>query len=164
MSNFFDKDMGFKELVHSFEVKPGELAAFVGFLRSSGDHKNRPKTKGPKAPLTVAMIAAVMEYGSESRNIPARSYFWSTLKEHEEEIDAMLKKASIEVLLGHVQEKVALGLIAEWLKIKIRNKIDSNIPPPNTPATIAAKGGKDRTLVDSHQLVDSVDWEFKEGK
>jgi hypothetical protein len=162
MANFADKDLGFNRLITNFKLKAGETAALAGFLRSAGTHQ--PKEEGkPSTPITVAALAAVMNYGSESRNIPARPFFTQVLKEREKEIESLLEKASLNVLLGKISEKQALGIVAQQVVDWIKLKIDSNIPPPNKPSTIAAKKS-DRTLVDSHQLANSVDWEIMEGK
>jgi hypothetical protein len=164
MPNFWDKDKGWKELVHTFEVNDGEMVAFVGFLRSSGMYKNKGRRGGkPPKPITIAQLAAVHEYGSSDGHIPQRSFFISTLTENRRKIEKRLKKLAGQILDGGMNERKGLGAIAEWVKGLIKSKIASNIPPQNADSTVKRKGSS-HTLIDTGQMINSVDWEVKKGK
>lgn len=156
MANFWAKDKGLKGLVATFELNANETAAFVGYLRSSGLHKTESGQ-----PLTVAKIAMVNEFGTSK--IPERSFFRSTLNEQKKKLKAKIKGAAARVASGKQDKKQALGLIAEWLVLQFKNKIQENVPPPNAESTIARKGSS-HTLIDTGQMRDSLDWELKEGK
>ncbi len=160
MAIFTDKDKGFKRLMTSFKHVEGETVAFAGFLRSAGTHKPKEGDK-PATPITMAALAAAMEYGVESQNIPPRPFFSNALKTHEKDIRKLLEKGHIAVLSGKLDPKKALGVVAQKVVDWIKDSIASNTPPPNKPATVAAKGS-DKTLIDSGQLLASVDWDFSE--
>jgi hypothetical protein len=160
---FTDKDTGYKSLMTSFKTRKGESAAFVGYLRSSGNHKPKPDEKTPAEPITMAALAAVMEYGTKNGRIPARPFFFTTLKRIGRELEKKTKKAALLVLGGRLDEKTAIMALAQWVKQQIAHTIASNIPPPNKPYTIAHKGGKDHTLIDTGQLQDTLDIEYRQG-
>ena len=62
---------------------------------------------------------------------------------------------------GKLDPKKALGVVAQKVVDWIKDSISSNTPPQNKPATVAAKGS-DKTLIDSGQLLASVDWDFSD--
>lgn len=159
-SNFTDKDTGWKDLVTAFKINAGEQAVFVGWLRSSGWHKQKAGDKGK--PLTVAEVARIQEYGAKrgNVNIPERAPLRSAVDEHSKELKAIIKKLTNKILAGKISRTQALGLIGEKMATWIKSKIDENLPPPNAPATIARKGS-DHTLIDTAQMRNSVEWEVK---
>ena len=154
--NFTDTDKGWKQLMTAFKVNAGQTAVFVGFLRSSGWHKQKPGDKGP--PLTVAQIAAANEYGRG--DVPERSFMRSAMDEHGGELKKFIKKLTTKILDGKMSKTQALGLVGERVKTWFQSKIDENIPPPNAASTIARKGS-DHTLVDTGQMRGSVEWEIR---
>lgn len=157
-NKMFHKGKGLDELVTKFKANSGVTEAFVGFLRSSGVHKGDGKEL-----LTVAAVAHMNEYGVEARHIPERAFFRSALAGSRKKLKKMLVKLSKNVLFNGMSEKKALTIAAYFLQTEIRKSIDSNVPPPNAPSTVARKGS-DHTLIDTHQMHDSVDFEVKKGK
>ena len=172
MGNFFDKDRGWKEFMYDMKKNSGETAVFAGYLRSSGEYKpkagHQPSLPGlggstEAAPITMAQLAAVHEFGSPNQGIPERSFMRSGMSEINKQLIRMCKTASLQVALGRTDKKKALGRIVEFLVTTFKNKIQEGIPPPNTPETIKRKGSS-HTLIDTGQLRDTIDWEIKEGK
>lgn len=162
MAIFTDKDKGWKDFVNQFSANAGKTTAFVGYLRSSGDHKKNGDEESLKGDsITVAMVAAINELGSSDGKTPERSFIRSALLEHERELEVMLKKLSKLVMDKKMSKKQALGLVAEQVITWVKHKIDSNIPPPNAPSTVARKGS-DHTLIDTAQMRNSLDWEIRE--
>ncbi len=161
MALFTSRDKGLGDLVRSFKVNAGETKVFVGHLRSSGNHKQKPGEKGQ--PISVAQIAAIHEFGSADGKIPERSYFRSTMNQIHKPLSRMLKKLSKKVTTGGMSKTTALGIVGEYVLTQIRDKIESNIPPALKPETIKRKGS-DKTLIDTGQLRDSLDYEIKQGK
>ena len=106
---------------------------------------------------TVGDAALAAEFGTDTE--PERSWMRST-------VDANLgnkatwlglaDKLRHEMFVEGMKVARALGLIGLAMENSFREKIRSNIPPPNAPSTIAAKGGKDKTLINTGQFVNSV--------
>lgn len=116
----------------------------VGII-DAGDHDS--------GDLTVATIGYINEFGTE--NIPERSFIRSVLFEQRKAVLNLKKKLYAKVLRGDVSEEKALGLLGEFLKAKIVDKIVSLKTPPNAPSTIRAKGTSN-PLVASGQLKNSI--------
>lgn len=66
-----------------------------------------------------------------------------------------LRKQFVE---GKMTTDRMLGLMGQRIKKDIQEKIRSMLPPPNAPSTIAAKGS-DHTLINTGQLLNSIDYE-----
>lgn len=151
---FTDKDMGFDQLMTTFKLNSKESHVNVGFLQSSGMHRD--------SDMTVAALAAVHEFGSSDGRIPQRSFMRSAVSMNKNAIQTLIDKLAAKVADGDMQRDAALGVIGQFLKDKIISRINSNIPPPNAPSTIARKGSS-HTLIDTGQLKSSVNWEIKKG-
>ncbi len=98
-------------------------------------------------------------------HVPERSFIRSTVdakKNGEWRIAAeALRKEMIE---GRMTTDRALGLMGLRIKKDIQEKIRSQVPPPNAPSTIAAKGS-DHPLINTGQLLNSIDFEVhREGE
>jgi hypothetical protein len=173
LSNFTDKDKGWKKFMAQAQVNSGETAGFVGYLRSSGAYK--PKNKPDKKPnptgdakkasvgITIAQIASIHEFGSKDGTIPERSFMRSALADHSKEFKRLTKKVCDQVLMGRTDKKKGVGILCQKVVDWFAAKIDENVPPPNTQATIDRKGS-DHTLIDTGQLKNSLDWEIRAGK
>jgi hypothetical protein len=107
-----------------------------------------------------ALIAAVHEFGSPSRNIPERSFIRSAFAANRQTYLAMLRDVvkSVYQLKGGLEP--GLGRIGAKMAADIKRGITAGpgIPPPLAPETVARKGS-DRALVDTGQLVNSITWE-----
>jgi hypothetical protein len=104
---------------------------------------------------------AVNEYGGG--NTPERAPIRRAMKEHGKELEKFIKKLTLRILDGKINKKQALGLIGERVVTWFKGSIDLNLPPPNAPATVKAKGS-DHTLVDTGQMRNSLGWEIKSKK
>lgn len=105
--------------------------------------------------LTNNEIGMVHEFGSPAAGIPERSFLRSTFDEQRpayKELARKLCKAVIERKMTVVDALKILGLKAES---DVRAKIRSHIPPPNSPATIAAKGSS-TPLIDTGQMIGAI--------
>ena len=97
--------------------------------------------------------------------IPERSFIRSTVDAHAKgdwarESEA-LKKAVVQ---DGLTVDVALKRMGLLIKAAIQAKIRSNVPPPNAPSTIARKGSS-KTLINTGQLLNSIDYEVhREGE
>ena len=101
--------------------------------------------------------AASNEYGT-SRGIPERSFIRSTFDKKQGEIEKTAEAATEAVVALKVEPKAALEIIgtnaAEW----VVQTIDSNVSPANNPETVKRKGGKNKTLIDTGRLRQSISY------
>ncbi len=125
-----------------------------------GDKHQREHTKG-KTPSN-AQLAAIAEYGLS--NAPARPWVGPPFRLHRAEYLAMLRKAYERSLKskdgGDAEFYRVLALIGQKMAADIKNYVTAGTSPlaPNAPSTIKAKGSS-RPLVDTNQMVRSVDYE-----
>lgn len=163
-NSYYEKDFGWNKLITRFETEAGSSSVFIGFLRSSGFHKPKAK-KGvlPKGePMTMAQLGAIHEFGTADGHIPERSYMRASLHANEKKIEKMITKLATQVLEEDMPKEKALGLVGEYVKNVFKAFIRKGVPPPNKPSTIAAKGSS-KPLVDTGQLLNTIEWEVKTG-
>jgi phage gpG-like protein len=118
-------------------------------------------------PVNNATLAYIHDKGSPSQNIPARPFMEPGIKDVQVQIEQKLLSAGQAVLendpVKAEQKLEAVGLIAQN---GIRNKINSNIPPPLKPATLAARRRRGRTgtrtLIDTGSLRNSITYVVKD--
>ena len=132
----------------------------VGVLRGTGEHPNADSGQ------TVAAIAAWNEFGTET--IPARPFLRTTLRENEYYRSALLDALKAG-LVRQADPSKALQLVGIRAASDIRNTIDTNDFAPNAPATVrkkstdADKGNKDKPLIDTGILRQSIQSELERG-
>jgi hypothetical protein len=131
---------------------------------------NSQKTH-PLAPqMTISAIAAIHEFGAEIEidgfpaTIPARpvvSWVYDTFRNQMiEELKAAIKRWYLGDSLVH-----AFGQMGVLGIERMRSRIQSRIPPPLHPKTLARRkkrGTGDLPLYDTRTLSNSLTWEVKE--
>lgn len=138
-----DKDHGWKKIFAAIEAARGKRVAHVGVLADSdkgGMHE-------PGGELTVAEIAAIMEFGTEDGRIPSRSFIRSTFDEKREEMVTMARDLLGKVLIGTITAETALNALGAWFSAELKKKITEGpgVQPPDAPATALAKANKGKT-------------------
>lgn len=116
---------------------------------------------------SVAEYAAYNEFGTAT--IPPRPFLRTTISEKGQEWGALAKaflQAGIKAGAADAGRR-ALEAAGRQAQVDIQDKIMSNMPPPNTPATAARKakrkgGGYAGTLFDSGALHKSIEYEITE--
>ena len=172
-----DRDRGFRSLIARARILAGGAYAKVGVLADSsrgGLHVVGPD--GKAAPLTVAEIAAVQEFGTVDGRIPSRSFVRSTFDEQRAALEASSRRLIVAVVLdGTMGVEQALGILGLQLASKIREKITdgAGVPPPNAPSTLRRKlakgawnrngqaqqnGQGPRPLVDTARMLGAIAW------
>lgn len=101
----------------------------------------------------LVSVATYNEYGTTT--IPARSFIRTAIDENAAEIGKAAAELGGRVLDAEMSKEQALGQLGLVAQRKIVEKITSNVPPPNAPATVKAKGSS-ATLIDSGQLRQSI--------
>jgi hypothetical protein len=107
----------------------------------------------------VAMIAAIQDFGAPAAGIPPRPFMRNAIAEHKAE----WPKALGDLLKDNdYQTKPALEKFGQGVAGQIRQSIIDTNQPPLKPATIRRKGFE-KPLVDTGQLLASIDYEVKTG-
>lgn len=119
---------------------------------TAGIHKDEKPYPGG---TSVAYIAAILEKGSKSKNIPPRPFLKNTLKSNKAQYYNMLKENTLDVMkFGGTLDK-GLKEVGSNMANDIQNAIYTKRKPPNAPSTVRQKGKND-PLVDSKRLVKSI--------
>jgi hypothetical protein len=138
-----DRDHGWKDMLKAVQAARGDRYAKVGVLADSekgGLHEDG-------SDLTVAEIAAVLEFGTEDGHIPERSFVRSTFDEEREELTAKAREIIVAVLFGKMKIDQGLNAMGAMLAAAVKKKITDGqgVPPPNAPSTALAKAATGKT-------------------
>lgn len=108
----------------------------------------------------IAEVALFNEFGTETA--PERSFIRSTLEEHKADLNRWRQEFLQKMLLEGWTTEKALNAMGFRIAELVRNKIKSNVPPPNAPSTLRAKqrhGVAPNTLIDTGLLLRSVTYQ-----
>jgi hypothetical protein len=150
-----DTDLGWKRLMKSFG-DTSKVNVQVGVFPSAGKHAG-------DSTLTMTKLASIHEYGAPSRNIPERSFMRATFSEKASAIEAKVIKLAKKLVKDGSGKEKAMGLLGEYIKGLMQARIRKGIPPPNKPATVAKKGSS-TPLIDTGQLINSIEWKVASKK
>ena len=104
---------------------------------------------------SVALVAAVQNFGAPSRGIPPRPFFSNMVAQNGDQWGPMLGEL---LQRTDMDAGKALALMGEEIKGELRESIIATNAPPLKPATVARKG-HDKPLVDTGLMLASVDKE-----
>lgn len=108
---------------------------------------------------SVIQVALWNEFGTET--IPERSFIRSTVYGHESQINSWREELISQIMEGKCTVRHALETIGFRLRELMKNKIGSNVPPPNSESTTEHKrreGVAPRTLVETGLMQRSVEF------
>lgn len=115
---------------------------------------------------SVAMVAAIQEFGAPSKNIPPRSFMRTTIVEKQISWKKLAYRVSQEVVAGKRSSFSAMDAIGSKAAGDIRQKISTIVYPPLKPATIARRlarysnkttiGLLDKPLVDTRRMINTL--------
>ncbi|HEX5034652.1 MAG TPA: hypothetical protein VFW62_09245 [bacterium] len=134
-----------------------ELGAADGSYVKVGYPEEKDK-KHDKAPMGVAAVAAIQEFGSDDVGIPARPSMGQAFDKNRGELNGFIAGEYGKVLEGKQDSEEGLNRIGVFFKGKVQKEIRDGGFVPNKPATIARKGSS-VPLIDSGQMRQSVDLE-----
>ncbi|PZQ49751.1 MAG: hypothetical protein DI556_09780 [Rhodovulum sulfidophilum] len=106
----------------------------------------------------ISEYAAANEFGT--RRIPSRPFMRTAFDSNVGDLNSTIGKLTLLVQAGKLDADRAAGLLGEKHQGQIQQQILSNMPPPNSPATIEAKGSS-RTLIDNGNLLQSIRWKIE---
>lgn len=145
-SHLVDKDLGWREMFRRVEeIK--DAGVKVGVLADSelgGMHV-------PGGKLTVAEIAAVHEFGTRDKRIPARPFLRPTFDTQRERLIEMSKQLITKVLSGKMDVEQALNMLGASFASDVKKAIASNIPPPNKESTLLRKAMKGKGVAKAQE-------------
>ena len=104
---------------------------------------------------TYNEFGATIARGETTYTIPERSFFRSTIAETKAERRALTLKVYKAILHGNLSALQGIGLIGEFMKDKIKDKIVTLIDPKNADSTIKKKKSSN-PLIDSGSMLNSV--------
>ncbi|EIX1854272.1 hypothetical protein ACPIC8_003831 [Cronobacter sakazakii] len=108
---------------------------------------------------SVPMVAAANEYGDPAMNRPPRPFFRNMIAEKSPEWPQDIAK--IAEATGYDAETM-LGLMGEHIKCQLQGSIRDLMEPALSPVTIAKKGFS-KPLIETSHMLNSVDYDIKDG-
>jgi hypothetical protein len=138
--------------------KAGASHVRVGVLSSKGG--SEPHGEGG---LSLVEIAAVHEFGSTDGHVPERSFIRRAMVEHEGEIVKKQAELSKAVIAGTKSVDTALDELGVFATALVKKTIGTgaSIPPTLKDSTVARKGSS-RALIDTGQLIGSINHEVED--
>jgi hypothetical protein len=109
---------------------------------------------------SVAMVAAINEYGRPENNQPPRPFFRKMINEKSPGWASSIGR--ILPTTGYDVEKT-LALLGEGIKGQLQGSIRRFNDVPLSPVTVAKKGFE-KQLIDTGVMINSVDYEVKKGE
>lgn len=107
---------------------------------------------------SVAMVAAIQDYGAPAMKIPPRPFFRNMIRDELPGWPAVVKAALVRTNLDIPKAFDAIGQV---IKGQLQQSIaDYNAGPPLSPVTIARKGF-DKQLIETAHMMNSADYEVK---
>lgn len=100
----------------------------------------------------VAYVAAIQVYGL---GVPKRDFMTLAKPEIVETTAPLIQRA---IKADNKDKEVIFGAVGEEAKKAIENAIIRLNSPPNSPVTIARKGTGKSPLIDTHHMVESVNY------
>ncbi len=149
-----DRDFGYRRILRNLRQlgKKADIGVFVGVRSGAGESENG---------TSMALIAAVNEFGSSDGRVPERSFLRSTVDENNAAYMNRLERATGRAIdQGRGVMRRELGLVGAKVAGDVQRKIRSLKEPPNAPSTIARKGSSN-PLIDTGRLRQSIDWEVR---
>ena len=112
-----------------------------------------------KTGTLIVDYAIANEYGTSK--IPERSFMRSTYDEKQQEWNKTLDKIVGNITEGNINNiEQKINLVGVQVANDIKEKIDSNIPPALSEATIRRKGSS-RTLIDTGVMRASITYKIE---
>lgn len=106
--------------------------------------------------ITNAELAMLHEFGAPGAGIPERSFLRATFDEKRDQYRALCRKLLAAVVDRKITVEAALKVLGLKVVADVKARIRAGIAPPNSASTIAAKGSN-TPLIDTSQLINSID-------
>lgn len=110
--------------------------------------------------LSMHELGMVHEYGSPTRNIPARPFIEPPIKDNVEKYKRMMRDQALKLIFRRTTLNNALSLVGEAGKADIQKYMLSANFTPLSAATIERKGSS-KPLIDTGQMRNAITYEVK---
>lgn len=110
----------------------------------------------------VAYVASIQEFGAPSKNIPPRSFMRRSIIENSKAWNEEFAGLATAILTKGVSPRDGLDMMGMRIAGDVAKTIKAVDSPPLAPATIRAKNGVEKPLVDTGQMIQSVTHEVVE--
>lgn len=110
--------------------------------------------------LAMWQLAAVQEFGTNDGHIPERSFIRKTLNDLVW-LRSLAKDAAQKVVMEGVPVEMALDTMGSIIATAMQRTLISNVPPPNTDATVEWKGHGDTLIGLTGALFDAISHELE---
>jgi hypothetical protein len=98
-----------------------------------------------------------------SGNNPPRSFLRATFDSNLDKYKKLANTAAGKAARGDITAEQALSLVGLKIASDVKEAIRAGIDPSLKPATLKKKKGKSTPLIDTGQLLNSIDFEVKSG-
>jgi hypothetical protein len=180
-SEIVDTDKGWRQIFKRVDEIESSFVR-VGVLEDSEEGQEH------EGDLTVAEIAAVLEYGTDDGRIPARPFMRITFDHQREQLAKMGRELIEQVISGRVTIRQALDIMGASLASAAKSTITHGVPPPNALSTAIAKARKTKggmfkgpislakafgrlgaiasvkPLIDTGRLLNAITWSVETGE
>lgn len=148
-------------IIKEYAARMKPMTLRVGFLENA----TYPDGK------SVAFVAAMNEYGhgiganpgegaeDTRQQVPPRPFFRNMIRAKK---DTWAPAIAASLKSTHYNVEAALRRTGEKIRGQLQQSIRDLVSPPLAPSTIARKGF-DKPLIDSARMLNSVDFDIKEG-
>lgn len=102
-------------------------------------------------------LALIHEYGLG--NVPERSFIRDTIDDGKTEYMVFIKQLAWQIIAGRITKTIALTLLGAKVEADMKDTVEAGIMPELSEQTIQKKGS-DLPLVDTGQLINSIDYEI----
>lgn len=140
-----DTDRGFRAILAQVDAL-AKVRVEVGWHADKRHEGGKP----------TASIAAVHEFGSVSRSIPARPTLGPTVDRNASTYREYLQRLLSEAVSRGKDPEGALRIFGARVASDVKRSINELTAPPLSPATIARKGSS-KPLIDTGAMRDQVD-------
>ena len=144
-----------------------DLLVFKDFLRMKKSKiligVRKETTNKNDASVYVADYARVNEFGSFSKNIPARPFLRTAFDNYYKELERSFVAVFRNVLFGKTKKDNALGMLGLKMVAVVRKNIVNGDWKPNAPSVYKAKmrkgkgkSGSPKPLIDTSTMLNSI--------
>jgi hypothetical protein len=151
-SKYTFDDTGIRQ-IQSRIAKLTSMSVKVGVVGPNAD--NTTPTGGD---LAMWQLAAIQEFGTNDGHIPERSFIRKTLNDLVW-LRSLAQDAAKKVVMEGQSTEMALDWMGSVIATAIQRTLISNVPPPNTDATVEWKGHGDTLIGLTGALFDAISHE-----
>lgn len=145
-----DTDKGARRILRDIKVMHRSFIT-AGVHESAGSYQSG---------VPVGAVAFWAEYGTV--NQPARPWMSTTIDTKRDSLLEDNKRLFGLVIDGKLTPEQALKRLGFRIEEEMKRTLQSDVPPPNAPSTLARKSGT-KTLIDSRLLLRSIGHEVHMG-